>query len=164
MFGSQHWEDDEHVSERPVTPEQKSVSDVDFANKGWKPKVKFIVAFLTGAFVFLFPVQWEGQTTIPLDVMMTLIQNASLLAVELFALGVILAGGILTTISELHYRGTITVGDRTKELLELDYWQTANVFWAFRVLAVFSRELSSSTSDQSECSPTRSSTPPGERS
>lgn len=137
MFGGQSWENDEHISGESITPEKKSIDDVDFIGKGWRPTVRFIVAFLSGAFIFLFPVQWEGQTTIPLDVIMTLIQDASMLAVELFAFGLIAAGGILTTISELHYRGTITVNERTEELLQLDYWQTSPVFWAFRVIAIF---------------------------
>lgn len=127
MFGGQSWENDEHISGESITPEKKSIDDVDFIGKGWRPTVRFIVAFLSGAFIFLFPVQWEGQTTIPLDVIMTLIQDASMLAVELFAFGLIAAGGILTTISELHYRGTITVNERTEELLQLDYWQTSPV-------------------------------------
>lgn len=137
MFDSQNWEDEEHVSGESVTPEKKSINEVDFISKEWKPTIKFIVAFLTGAFVFLFPVQWEGQTTIPLDVMMTVIQDTSILAVELFALGLIAAGGILTTISEFHYRRVLTISERTEELLQLDYWQTSVVFWAFRVIAIF---------------------------
>ncbi|WP_436348303.1 YjiH family protein [Natronorubrum sp. FCH18a] len=137
MFGSQSWEDDEDISGESVSPEEKSIDDVDFIDRGWKPTLKFIVAFLTGGFVFLFPVQWEGQTTIPLDVMMTLIQDASMLAVELFALALIAAGGILTTVSELHYRETITVSERMETLLQLDYWRTSKLFWALRVIAVF---------------------------
>jgi nucleoside recognition membrane protein YjiH len=137
MFGSQAWEDDDHVSGESVTPEEKSIDSVDLIDKELRPTLKFIVAFLAGGFVFLLPVQWDGQTTIPLDVMMTLIQDASMLGVELFAFGIIAMGGVLTTISMLHYRGTITVGERTQRRLQLGYWQTSKLFWALRVIGVF---------------------------
>ncbi|MFC6722928.1 YjiH family protein [Halobium palmae] len=137
MFGSQTWESEEHISDSSVTPEEKSISDISFGQNGWKPTIRFVLAFLSGGFVFLFPIQWEGQTTIPLDVIMTLIQNTSMVAVELFALGVILAGGILTTVAEIHYRGTPTFSERTEDLLELEYWRTATVFVLFRLFAVF---------------------------
>ncbi|MFC6766692.1 YjiH family protein [Natrinema soli] len=136
MFGSQSWENDDHISGESVTAEKKSVDDVAFAETGFRPILKFIAAFTTGAFVFLVPVQWEGQTTIPLDIMMTLIQNTSMLAVNLFAFGLIAAGGILTSISQLHYRETVTVSERTEELLQLEYWRTSNVFWALRAGAL----------------------------
>ncbi|WP_129116053.1 YjiH family protein [Halegenticoccus tardaugens] len=137
MFGSQTWENEEHISDSSVTAEEKSISDVDFRQNGWRPKIRFVVAFLTGGFVFLFPIQWEGQTTIPLDVIMTLIQNASTAAVELFALGTIISGGVLTTVAEVHYRGAPVLSDRTEALLELEYWRTATVFVVFRLAAVF---------------------------
>ncbi|WP_049889480.1 YjiH family protein [Natronolimnohabitans innermongolicus] len=137
MFGSESWEDDDHISGESVSPEKKSIDEVDFVDKEVRPTLKFIVAFLVGGFVFLLPVQWEGQTTIPLDVMMTLIQDWSMTAVNLFAFGIIAGGGILTTISELHYRDVITVSDRTEKLLQLDYWQTSIAFWVLRVVAIF---------------------------
>ncbi|WP_226043077.1 nucleoside recognition domain-containing protein [Natrinema sp. DC36] len=137
MFDSQSWEDDDHVSGETVQRDTKSIDEIDFAEREWTSTLRFLIAFISGAFVFVVPVQWEGQVTIPLDIMMTLIQDASMSAVNVFAFGVIAAGGILTTISELHYRGTITVDERTEELLQLDYWQTSSVFWLFRVLAVF---------------------------
>ncbi|WP_049954841.1 YjiH family protein [Halostagnicola larsenii] len=137
MSGSQSWENDDHISGESVTPEQKSIDDVTLAEMNPRPILKFIIAFATGTFVFLIPIQWEGQTTIPLDVMMTLIQNTSMLAVDLFALGLITAGGVLTSISQLHYRGTVTVSERMENLLQLDYWETSNVFWVFRGVAIF---------------------------
>ncbi|GGC63873.1 YjiH family protein [Haloferax sulfurifontis] len=137
MLGSQAWESEDHVSDASVRAEEKSISDVDFSRNGWRPILRFVVAFLTGGFVFLFPVQWNGQTTIPLDVILTLIQNASIAAVELFALGIIIVGGVLTTVAEVHYRGTPTFSQRTVDRLELEYWRTASVFVLFRLAAVF---------------------------
>jgi len=136
MSRRQIWESDDHISGKSVTPEQKSIDDVDFAETNARPALRFILAFATGAFVFLIPIQWEGQTTIPLDVMMTLIQNASMMAVNLFSLMMIAAGAIFTSISELHYRGILTVSERTEKLLQLEYWKTSTVFWVFRAAAL----------------------------
>ncbi|WP_129116032.1 YjiH family protein [Halegenticoccus tardaugens] len=137
MFGSQSWEDDDHISGETVTPTEKSINEVHFVDKDLHSTLKFVVAFATGAFFFLFPIQWEGQTTIPLDVLMTLITDTSIFVVEVFTLLVLFAGGILTTISMLHYQGTITLSERTQRLFEVDYWQTSNLFWTFRVTAMF---------------------------
>ncbi|ELY50921.1 YjiH family protein [Natronolimnohabitans innermongolicus] len=137
MFGSQSWEDDDHISGESVTPDEKEIDDVDFVEKGWKPTLKFIAAFTIGAFVFLLPVQYEGQTTIPLDVMMNEIQAFSMTAVEIFAFALIAGGAVLTTVSELHYRGVINVSENTEQTLQLDYWQTTAPFWLFRVAGLF---------------------------
>nr|WP_244531568.1 nucleoside recognition domain-containing protein [Halogranum amylolyticum] len=75
--------------------------------------------------------------TIPLDIIMTLIQNASIVAVELFALGIIVAGGVLTTAADIHYRGGPTFSQRTVDVLGLEYWRTATVFVLFRLAAIF---------------------------
>ncbi|ELY62009.1 YjiH family protein [Natronococcus jeotgali] len=137
MLGSQSWEDDDHVSGESVKPDTKSISDVTLVEKRLRPTLKFIVAFTAGAFFFLLPVQHNGQTTIPLDVLMTWITETSMLTVELFIMGVLFAGGILTTITMLHYQGAITLEERTQKWLQIDYWQTSKPFWAFRVIAMF---------------------------
>ncbi|WP_408960231.1 YjiH family protein [Natrinema sp. 74] len=137
MFGSQSWEDDDSISGEAVNPEQKSIDDANLVEKRLRPTLKFILAFATGAFVFLFPVQYQGQTTIPLDILMSYITNLSLLAVETFALAVLFAGGILTTVAMLHYQGVITLDERQQALFQIDYWQTSKPFWAFRVIAIF---------------------------
>lgn len=136
MAGSQRWQNDNHISGDGVQPDENSIEDVNLTDTPLRSTLKFIVAFATGAFVFFIPIQWQRQTAIPLDVIMTLIQNASMTAVDVFSLVLISAGGILTTISELHYRNIFTVSEQTEELLQLDYWQTSIVFWAFRVIAI----------------------------
>lgn len=137
MLDSESWQNDDHISGESVAPEEKSIGDVDIIDKDVHPTLKFIIAVLTGVFVFLFPVQWEGQTTIPLDVMMTVIQNASIVAVELFALSLILVGATLTTIAKLHHEGIVAIDERTANRLELSYWQTSSLFWLFRVTGAF---------------------------
>ena len=137
MFGSQSWEDEDHISGESVTPDEKSIDNVNLIEKRLKPTLKFLFAFTTGAFFFLLPVQYEGQTTIPLDVLLTLIERTALLAVEVFVLFVLFAGGILTTVSMLHLENVITLGERAQDLVEPEYWQTSKLFWAFRVIAMF---------------------------
>ncbi|WP_433631084.1 YjiH family protein [Halomicrococcus sp. NG-SE-24] len=136
MFGGQSWEDDDHILGESVSPEQKSIDDVNMGEKQLRPTLKFLLAFTTGAFFFLFPVQYQGQTTIPLDVLIGYIKSTSLLAVEVFALLVLFAGGILTTITMLHYQGVITLNERTRSVVQPQYWQTSKPFWAFRVIGV----------------------------
>ncbi|WP_408960211.1 YjiH family protein [Natrinema sp. 74] len=136
MFGSQSWEGDDHISGESVSPDEKEIDDVNLVEKRLRPTLKFLFAFTTGAFFFLFPVQYQGQTTIPLDILMSYIESTSLLAVEVFALLVLFAGGIMTTISMLHFQGVITLNERIRDRVQPDYWQTSKPFWAFRVIAV----------------------------
>ncbi|MDS0295730.1 YjiH family protein [Halogeometricum luteum] len=137
MFGSESWESEEHISSASASTEQRSIDDVDFVETGWRSKLKFAVAFLTSVFVFLFPIEWEGRTTIPLDVMIGLVQSASMTAVELSSFLLILAGAALTTLAKSHYGGVYTVSERTASRLQLSYWQTSSLFWVFRVAGVF---------------------------
>ncbi|WP_231187725.1 nucleoside recognition domain-containing protein [Haladaptatus sp. DYF46] len=137
MFGSTTWENDEHVSGDSVDLDTKTIRDVRLIKKRPKPVLKFILAFGIGSFFFLFPIQWNGQTTIPLDVVVSLTQEAFPTFVEFLTLGLILAGGILTTISMANHHGIVTISDRTVDRFELDYWQTSNVFWIFRIVGIF---------------------------
>lgn len=98
MFDREAWEDDAHISGETVTPEEKSIDSVNIIDKRLRPTLKFLFAFLTGAFFFLLPVQYEGQTTIPLDVLLTIIEQNAFFAVELFVLFVLFTGGIFTTV------------------------------------------------------------------
>ncbi|WP_408960411.1 YjiH family protein [Natrinema sp. 74] len=136
MFGSQRWEDDDHISGESVAPEQKSIDDVNIVEKRLRSTLKFLFAFTTGAFFFLFPIQYEGQTTIPLDILLGYITSTSLLAVEVFVLFVLFTGAILTTISMLYFRGVVTLNDRLQDVVQPEYWRTSEPFWAFRVIAV----------------------------
>nr|WP_231587843.1 hypothetical protein [Halostagnicola sp. A56] len=137
MLDSQNWERDDHISDESVEPEAKSIANIDFVDKSMKPTLKFVIAFTTGAFFFLLPVQHNGQTTIPLDILMSWITETSMLSVELFILGVLSGGGILTTITMLHQNGTIALDDRTQRYIQMSYWETSKPFWAFRVVAIF---------------------------
>lgn len=136
MFGSESWENDEHISEESVQHSQRYIDDVKIIKKDLRPTLKFLFAFATGAFFFLFPVQYEGQTTIPLDVLLGVIQSTSLIAVEIFVLFVLFAGAILTTISMLNNSGTTASDKHLLKFVQPEYWQTSRPFWAFRLLAI----------------------------
>lgn len=137
MFDSEAWENDDHIPGETVTPAKESIDSVNIIDKQLQPTLKFLFAFTTGAFFFLFPVQYEGQTTIPLDVLLTIIEQNAFFAIELFVLFVLFTGGILTTVSMLHLGGTITLNERTRDIVDPGYWQTSKPFWAFRVIAIF---------------------------
>ncbi|ELZ24616.1 hypothetical protein C477_00360 [Haloterrigena salina JCM 13891] len=119
-----------------MSPDQKSIDDVNLVEKRLRPTLKFILAFTTGAFFFLFPVQYQGQTTIPLDILLSYIEATSLLTVELFVLFVLFMGGIMTTVGMLHYQGVLALSERTQEIVQPEYWQTSKLFWALRVISV----------------------------
>lgn len=137
MFDSEAWENDDHIPGETVTPAEESIDSVNIIDKQLQPTLKFLFAFTTGAFFFLFPVQYEGQTTIPLDVLLTIIEQNAFFAIELFVLFVLFTGGILTTVSMLYLGGTITLNERTRDIVDPGYWQTSKPFWAFRVIAIF---------------------------
>ncbi|AHG02151.1 hypothetical protein HALLA_19830 (plasmid) [Halostagnicola larsenii XH-48] len=136
MFGSSAWEDDDSISEGAVEPETKTIDDIDLIKKRVRPTAKFIAAFTIGAFFFLFPMEWEGQTTIPLDVVVSIIQLKIPLFVDILTFLLIAAGGLFTTLSMAHYRGIVSLDQSTVDRLELDYWETSNVFWLFRLVGI----------------------------
>ncbi|WP_266081496.1 YjiH family protein [Haladaptatus caseinilyticus] len=137
MFGSTTWENDEHMSGESVESNTKTIKDVRLIKKRPKPVLRFLLAFGIGSFFFLFPIQWNGQTTIPLDVAVSLIQEAFPAFVEFFTFSLICAGGILTTLSMANHHGIVTISEQTVDRFELDYWQTSNVFWIFRIVGIF---------------------------
>lgn len=136
MFGSSAWEDDDSISEESVDPETKTIDDIDLIKKRIKPTATFIVAFSVSIFFFLYPMQVGNQTTIPLDVVVSQIQTRSPIFVEVLTFLLIAAGGLFTTVSMAHYKGWISLKQSTVDRLELDYWQTSNIFWLFRMIGI----------------------------
>ncbi|ELY96829.1 YjiH family protein [Natrialba taiwanensis] len=136
MFGRTAWESDEHMSGENAEPEDKTIDNVTLIEKRPQPLLRFILAFGIGSFFFLFPIEWDGQTTIPLDVVVGLIQESYPYLVEVFTFGLILGGGLLTSVSMLHYQGLVTIDQQLVDRLELDYWQTSTVFWVLRLLGI----------------------------
>ncbi|ELZ31305.1 hypothetical protein C474_08367 [Halogeometricum pallidum JCM 14848] len=136
MFGSTAWENDEHTPGEDADPAQKSIDDVGLITQKRGPLLKFLLAFVTGSFFFLFPVQWNGQTTIPLDVLVGLIQGAFPTLLEYFTFGLIAAGAVLTTLSMANHHGYLDGNGGLVARTDLDYWRTSNLFWFFRVAGV----------------------------
>jgi nucleoside recognition membrane protein YjiH len=136
MFGSTAWENDEHTSGEGATADTKTLEDVELARKRASPLLRFVLAFSVGSFFFLFPVQWNGQTTIPLDVVVSIIQQTVPTLVEYFTFGIILVGGVLTSLAMVHFRGIASFDQSLVDRLGLEYWATSTVFWAFRALGV----------------------------
>lgn len=111
-------------------PEIRSIEDIDLAEFRPKPILKFIVAFGVGAFFFLLPVSWNGQITVPFDIAVDTIIATFPDAVGMYVLGIIIAGGVLTTLAELDRRDTISLG------WDVSYFESSAVFWALRVIGV----------------------------
>ncbi len=136
MFGRSTWENDEHVSGDSAAPDSKTIDDVTLRKKRPRPLLKFVLAFSIGSFFFLFPIEWNGQTTIPLDVVVGLLQEAFPTFLEYFTFGLIVVGGLLTTVSMANYYGFATIDDELADRFQLDYWRTSKIFWLFRVVGI----------------------------
>ena len=118
-------EDDEQV--------RQTIDDVDLVPiEGW-PVLKFAVAFAIGAFFFLVPVPWEGSVTVPFDIVVSFITDNAPTAAGIYALVLVVAGGLLTTVAELNDRGVVDVDAGTADRLSLSYWETSAAFWLLRV-------------------------------
>jgi len=114
--------------------EQKTIEQLDLVELETKPILKFVVAFAIGFFFFLVPVTWNGQVTVPFDIAVSYITDNFPGAAGIYAFLLIVAGGILTTASELRRRDVFSVGEGTASRLALDYWETSLAFWLLRVL------------------------------
>ncbi|PSP57115.1 transporter gate domain protein [Halobacteriales archaeon QS_1_67_19] len=106
-------------------PAVQRIEDVDLHDLAAEPIAKFVVAFTIGAFFFLLPVPWEGELTVPFDIVVSYVTETFPDAVGVYALAIIVAGAGLTTLSKIGYE---TLGP-----FDLEYYDSSNVFWALRV-------------------------------
>jgi nucleoside recognition membrane protein YjiH len=111
---------------RDAEPSARRIEDVDLNEFATRPVVKFVVAFAIGAFFFLLPVPWEGSITVPFDIVVSSLTENFPDAVGVYSLAIIVAGAGLTTLSKF---GTGELGP-----VDLDYFDSSNVFWALRVV------------------------------
>jgi len=102
----------------------KRIEDIDLNEYAARPVAKFVVAFAVGAFFFLLPIPWEGELTVPFDVVVSYITATFPDAVGVYAAAIIVVGAVLTTLSK--------TGVETG-LVDLDYYDSSVVFWALRV-------------------------------
>jgi nucleoside recognition membrane protein YjiH len=109
-------------------PDVRSINDVELSEFQLKPILKFVVAFGIGAFFFLVPVSWHGQLTVPFDIVVDIIIDTFPDAVGIYALSIIIAGGLLTTVAEFNQRGILS------SRWDVSYFESSSGFWALRVL------------------------------
>ncbi|WP_313696249.1 YjiH family protein [Halorarum halobium] len=109
-------------------PAARSIADVDLHEFDGRAVAKFGFAFAVGAFFFLLPVPWQGEVTVPFDIVVSWITGTFPDAVGVYALAIIVAGGVATTLAELDDRGLWTTG------YDLSAFESSTVFWALRVL------------------------------
>ncbi|WP_435346556.1 YjiH family protein [Haloarchaeobius sp. HRN-SO-5] len=109
-------------------PTAQSIDDVDLQEFAMRPVMKFVVAFLIGGVFFLLPVPYQGEVTVPFDIVVSTITETFPDAVGVYSLAIIVAGGVLTSLA--------MVGDSEVAGYELSYFETSYVFWALRVLGL----------------------------
>jgi nucleoside recognition membrane protein YjiH len=103
----------------------RNIEDVDLHDFAMRPVGKFVVAFLIGAVFFLLPVPYQGEITVPFDIAVSWITETFPDAVGVYALAIIVLGGVLTTLA---MTGTEEVAG-----VDVSYFETSTVFWALRV-------------------------------
>ncbi|GAA0277610.1 YjiH family protein [Halobacterium noricense] len=110
-----------------VEPDARTLDEIDLQSFDVRHVAKFVVAFAIGAFFFLLPVPWQGEFTVPFDIVVSRITATFPDAVGVYSMAIIVAGGLLTTVAELDDRGAIDVS------VDASYWESSTVFWALRV-------------------------------
>ena len=109
-------------------PAARNINDIDLNENDIRPVAKFVLAFAIGAFFFLIPVPWQGEITVPFDIVVSTITESVPDAVGLYALAIIVAGGLLTTLAELDSRGIVSLDT------DFSYFESSAAFWVLRVL------------------------------
>jgi nucleoside recognition membrane protein YjiH len=118
------------VDERPAP---KPIDDLDLTKPEFLPTLKFVFAFGVGFFFFLVPVPSDGSWTVPFDIVVSFFTDNFPVLVGWFALALIVAGGVLTTVSEFRVRGYHSFDP---DWLDLEYWETSLGFWLLRVVGL----------------------------
>jgi len=106
-------------------PSARDIDDIDLHSYDWRPILKFVVAFLVGGVFFLLPVPYQGEVTVPFDIVVSNITEAFPNAVGVYSLVIIAAGGVLTTLAMAR--------DGDVAGYDLSYFETSGVFWGLRL-------------------------------
>jgi nucleoside recognition membrane protein YjiH len=109
-------------------PSAKSIEEVDLHGVRGRPVAKFVVAFLVGAVFFLVPVPYQGEVTVPFDIVVSTVTAEFPTAVGVYSLAIIVAGGAVTTAA--------MVPDGALGGVDLSYFETSYGFWALRVVGL----------------------------
>jgi nucleoside recognition membrane protein YjiH len=110
------------------TPATRGIDDIELNEYDIRPVAKFVVAFAIGAFFFLIPVPWQGEITVPFDIVVSTITESVPNFVGLYALSIIVAGGVLTTAAELDCRDIVSLDSSYSS------FETSTAFWVLRLL------------------------------
>lgn len=98
MFDSSNWQRGDQETERVgEEPKPRTIEEIDLTEIQGRPVAKFVAAFLVGFVFFLVPVPWEGQVTVPFDIVVSWITDSFPTIAGVYALALIVAGGLLTT-------------------------------------------------------------------
>lgn len=108
-------------------PSPRRITDIDLNEFESGAVAKFVAAFAIGAFFFLLPIPWQGEVTVPFDIVVSQVTETFPDAVGVYALAIIVAGGVLTTLAELDDREVISFG------YDLSYFESSALFWALRI-------------------------------
>jgi nucleoside recognition membrane protein YjiH len=108
-------------------PSTRGIGDVDLNAFDSGAVLKFVSAFAIGAFFFLLPVPWQGEITVPFDIVVSWVTETFPDAVGVYALAIIVAGGVLTTVAEFNKRNLFSLE------YDLSYFESSAVFWGLRV-------------------------------
>ncbi|WP_332898447.1 YjiH family protein [Haladaptatus sp. CMSO5] len=103
----------------------RSIEEIDLHDLAMQPVLKFLLAFLIGGVFFLLPVRYGGEITVPFDIAVSYITETFPGAVGVYALAIIVAGGVLTTLAMLT--------DEPIAGVDLSYFETSVVFWMLRL-------------------------------
>ncbi|MBV0923807.1 YjiH family protein [Halomicroarcula limicola] len=106
-------------------PAVESIEEIELNEYDTRPVAKFVVAFLIGGVFFLLPVPYQGEVTVPFDIVVSNITGTFPDAVGVYSLAIIVAGGVLTTLA--------MVGDGEVSGYDVSYFETSTVFWLLRV-------------------------------
>jgi nucleoside recognition membrane protein YjiH len=134
MFDESAWsrgDQETKYAEQEQNP--KTIAEVDLIEIRSVPVSKFVLAFVIGFVFFLVPVPWDGQVTVPFDIVVSWITDSFPTIASMYALVLIVVRGFLTTLAEFRKRGILSLSDDLAERLALEYWETSAPFWLFRV-------------------------------
>ncbi|MFC4549896.1 MULTISPECIES: YjiH family protein [Halorussus] len=138
MFDKQLWQSPDQETWTPgeELEDVTTINDVDPTEFELLPGIRFLIAFGLGVFFFLVPVTWNGQVTVPFDVVASAITAAFPTLVGVVGLLMITAGAGLSIVTELHRRDLLSLDEETAERLDVGYWETSPLFLLLRVAAI----------------------------
>ena len=138
MFSQKPWQSSsQRTWKRDEDRERaETIHDAEAGKFGTVSVVRFLFAFSLGVFFFLVPVSWNGQITVPFDIVADLVTASFPTLTSVAGLLLITAGGVLSLVARFDERGTISLPDDTAERFDLSYWKTTPHFLLLRVFGI----------------------------